>query len=227
MHRVVPFDLNALNIVIFDFTNSNGELRDVDLTNTEEFTNYILAKLQENESLVGIGKYNEDRNIYARSSLFCGTEVPRTVHLGIDIWAPAGTPVFTPLLSRVHSFANNAAFGDYGPTIILEHIINGVQFYTLYGHLSLSSLAHLHVGAVFEAGKQIAAIGTHPTNGSWPPHLHFQIITDMQGKKGDYPGVASLTERKRYLELCPDPNLILGIRQLLPTVPVLTSPVLL
>jgi len=56
------------------------------------------------------------------------------------LFAPAGTPVFAPLGGVVHAFADNSAPLDYGPVIILRHDVNGVTFYTLYGHLSRASL---------------------------------------------------------------------------------------
>ena len=31
--------------------------------------------------------------------------------------------------------------------------------------------------------------------------------------KGDYPGVCSISERKKYLANCPDPDAILGMMQ--------------
>jgi 4-aminobutyrate aminotransferase-like enzyme len=86
-----------------------------------------------------------------------------------------------------------------------------VVFYTLYGHLAADSVKDLEIGQRFEAGQQVARIGDRPVNGDWPPHLHFQIITDMLGFRGDFPGVASPTERELWLSLCPDPNLLLGI----------------
>ena len=46
---------------------------------------------------------------------------PRRLHLGVDIWADAGTPVYVPLDGRIHSFRDNNHFGDYGPTVILQH----------------------------------------------------------------------------------------------------------
>jgi hypothetical protein len=51
-------------------------------------------------------------------------------------------------------------------------------------------------------------------NARWPPHLHFQIVIDMEipiaiGKKGDYPGVCKLSEKEKYLNNCLDPDLIL------------------
>lgn len=210
---VVPFDLNNERAVIFDFSGNNGELEDVDFTDTRAFAAYVSQRLQRNNTTVGLGGYNENRTLYARSTLFSGQE-PRTVHLGIDIWAPADTPVFAPLAGKVHSFRDNSQFGDYGPTIILEHEIDGVRFYTLYGHLSRASLAPLRKGMSFSQGAVIATFGNGSENGSWPPHLHFQVITDMHGREGDFPGVASVSEREQFLELCPDPNLILQVERL-------------
>lgn len=212
--RVVPFNLNDNNVFIFDFTASNEELNNLEIVNTKKFSQYISKKLKQNKALVGIGKYNEDRIIYSRSLLFNAVNEKRTIHLGIDIWAKAGTPIFAPLGGTVHSFKNNAAFGDYGPTIILQHEIEGVKFYTLYGHLSLNSISNLMKEQILNKGDKIAEIGSYPTNGGWPPHLHFQIINDMQGMEGDFPGVASMLERKKFLELCPDANLILKIDKL-------------
>src|SRR5581483_5545712 len=99
----------------------------------------------------------------------------------------------------------------YGPTVILKHSAGGQEFYTLYGHLSDDSLEALRVGQVIHRGEQVAKIGTYPTNGGWPPHVHFQIIVDMLGRDGEFPGVAPVSRRALWLSLSPDPNLILGI----------------
>ena len=128
----------------------------------------------------------------------------RTVHLGIDIWMPAGTSVFSPLEGRVHSFNNNAHERDYGPTIILEHqISNDLTFYTLYGHLSLQSLEGLKKGMPVKKGQLIATIGPTPENGNWPPHLHFQVMLDMLDNEGDFPGVGFPEEKDLWLSICP------------------------
>ncbi|MFI5187661.1 MAG: hypothetical protein ACHQF0_13100 [Chitinophagales bacterium] len=58
-------------------------------------------------------------------------------------------------------------------------------------------------------GDVIGEFGIPSENGHWPPHLHFQIIIDMGEWKGDYPGVCKFSERKKYLENCPDPDGIL------------------
>ncbi len=138
-------------------------------------------------------------------------EEPRRLHLGIDIWGKPYTKVVAPLDGIVHSFAFNNAFGDYGATIILSHQIEGLPFYTLYGHLSLNSLKNLYEGQNIKGGDVFAEFGIPFENGQWPPHLHFQIILDMEGRKGDYPGVCKFSEREKYLANCPDPDLILGM----------------
>ena len=66
-------------------------------------------------------------------------------------------------------------------------------------------------GDFVQKGTQIATLGLPPINGDYAPHLHFQIIIDMQNKKGDYPGVCNEKDLKFYTENCPDPNLLLQI----------------
>ena len=134
---------------------------------------------------------------------------PRRLHLGVDIWGPAGTKVMAPLGGIVHSFAFNNNDSDYGATIILTHHLDGIGFHTLYGHLSLNSLKNLYEGQPVTKGEVIAEFGMRFENGNWPPHLHFQIIADMQGWRGDYPGVCRFSERMQWLAACPDPNIIL------------------
>ena len=114
-----------------------------------------------------------------------------------------------PLDGIVHSFAFNNNDSDYGATIILTHNLDGVGFHTLYGHLSLNSLKNLYEGQKVTSGEVIAEFGMRFENGNWPPHLHFQLIADMQGWKGDYPGVCRFSERMQWLTNCPDPNIIL------------------
>jgi len=201
------YQTNPLSI--FDLTEKNKELQNIDMNDTAAMTEYLFDIMQKEGTELGIGRYDEDRIIYQRSGLFENPEDARSLHVGIDLWVPAETPIYAPLSGKVHSFADNNNFGDYGPTIILEHILNGQTFYTLYGHLSRESLKNLEIGQEIEAGKAFAFVGDYPINGDWPPHLHFQIITNILDKKGDFPGVASLNEREYYLALCPNPNLIL------------------
>ncbi len=212
--NVIPKDLLETVPYIFDFTEKNKKLASIDLKNAEAFNNYITDTLRENNCTFGAGGYGEDRVIYRRSDLFENNTNPRSIHLGVDLWAEAGTSVSAPLPAVIHSFKDNNNFGDYGPTIILEHSLEGVTFFTLYGHLSGVSLEGLKEGMRIEQGKQIGRFGSYSENGEWPSHLHFEIISDMLGKKGDFPGVAIGLEKKYYLTLCPNPNLILKIGEL-------------
>lgn len=63
-------------------------------------------------------------------------------------------------------------------------------------------------------GSKLAEIGDDPVNNSCPPYLHFQVLSDMSGYRGVFPGVCKPSEREAYLQRCPDANLILGIKQL-------------
>jgi murein DD-endopeptidase MepM/ murein hydrolase activator NlpD len=133
--RVVPFVPGKDKLLLLDFTAANTQLSPALVGDTASFSKYINHRLQLAGALYGIGGYGENRVLYQRSNLFAQDVEPRSVHLGIDIWGNAGTPVFAPLGGMVHSFAFNNYFGDYGATIILQHQLNGFEFHTLYGHL--------------------------------------------------------------------------------------------
>ncbi len=225
-HPVVKFNPEKEKLYHFDFTNSNKEITAAVIADTQKFSDYIKMKLESNHAAFGIGGYNEDRVLYKRSKLFesSGTSGPstsggggegasRSIHLGIDIWSPVGTNIFAPLGGMVHSFAFNDNFGDYGATIILEHQLDTIVFHTLYGHVSLDDIAQLHPGKYISRGEPIAHFGKPEENGWWPPHLHFQVIGDINLKAGDYPGVCSKSESDKYLENCPNPDLILNMMQ--------------
>lgn len=213
-HPVVEFNPQSEKLFHFDFTSANTELSVSEISDTNVFSQYINDKLKNSGSKYGIGGYKENRTLYRRSKLFNGEE-PRSIHLGIDIWGPAGTKVYAPLGGVIHSFAFNDNFGDYGATVILLHQLDRIIFYTLYGHLSLHDIAGLNEGSYIIRGQQIGHFGEAKENGNWPPHLHFQVIKDMRESKGDYPGVCALRESKEYLANCPDADLVLDMMKYL------------
>jgi murein DD-endopeptidase MepM/ murein hydrolase activator NlpD len=215
-HAIVPFDSVKDKLLNFDFTESNHELTDDILGDTIKFTSYINNKLNEANAKYGIGGYGENRTVYSRSKIFDADkpgEEPRRLHLGIDIWGKPYTKVIAPLNGIVHSYAFNDGFGNYGVTIILSHLLDGFTFYTLYGHLSFSSIKNIHEGDKVSAGDVFAEFGIPVENGHWPPHLHFQVIIDIGEWKGDYPGVCKFSEKEKHLNNCPDPDLILHMNQ--------------
>jgi peptidoglycan LD-endopeptidase LytH len=210
---VIPFDPDSEPVVKFDFSDNNSELDALDPADTEMFTRWLFGKLEKAGSRIGIGGYGENRTIYRHSSLFSEGAV-RSFHLGIDLWVKAGTPVMVPYPALVHSCRNNKGIGDYGPTLILEHTLESIRFYTLYGHLSGDSIETKKAGDFLEAGCRLGSVGESFENGNWPPHLHFEVISDLQGRQGDFPGVCAFEEKERYLAICPDPNLILKLKVL-------------
>jgi len=198
-----------------DFTDANKTLTPAIFTDTARFAAYISGGLEETGSRYGIGGYNELRTIYSRSPHFDGQGEPRRLHLGTDIWGAAGTPVYAFMGGMVHSVAFNDAYGDYGATLILTHQLDAFRFHTLYGHLGVADTRKFSAGQYVIRGQEIAHFGAEAENGHWPPHLHMQIIVEMGIKEGDYPGVCTYSEREKYLENCPDPDLILQMDQYL------------
>ena len=184
-------------------------------TEVATLTRAISAELERTNAAIGIGRYDEARLLYS-SPLFRSSGNPtdehRTIHLGVDLFAPPNTPVHAPLSGTVEGIANNAQLLDYGPVILLRHTAAaGEHFYTLYGHLSEDSLENLKVGQHIAQGEKFTAIGTSAENGGWAPHLHFQVITDLLNLGTDFPGVACASQRKIWTSVCPDPNLLLAI----------------
>ncbi|HEX8329865.1 MAG TPA: peptidoglycan DD-metalloendopeptidase family protein [Hymenobacter sp.] len=213
---VLPVDLNGPDVIRLDLTDNNALVAEADLRDTAAFEVIVNEMLAREQATIGVGGYLENRVIYRRSQHFGPGQVEeaRSLHLGIDVWIAAGTPLLAPLPAVVHSLADNANFGDYGITVILEHELEGTTFYSLYGHLSRKEWTALYVGQKLEKGQAFATVGPYPENGDWPPHLHFQLITDLQGRVGDFPGVARPSERAIWAALCPDPNLVLQSKYL-------------
>ncbi len=210
--KVIPDTLTNNQYFPIDLSVTNDELATKSLGNATDFEKYIEEYITKNNSKVAYGGYNEERNLYKRSTIFNkNEEEERNMHIGLDLWIKAGTPVLTALDGVIHSFKNNIGFGDYGPTIILEHQLENQTFYTLYGHLSLDSIKNIAIGTFYKKGQRLGNLGDASVNGDYSPHLHFQIIKNIGTNFGDYPGVCRKKELPFYLENCPDPNLLLKI----------------
>ncbi len=184
------------------------------LQDTTKLDEQVTHLLREAKASLGIGRYNEARAFYTTDAFAApGNDALfwRTIHTGMDFFTKPGEEVFSVLDGTVHSFANNQSERDYGPTIVVEHKPkDDVTFYTLYGHLSTDSLKSIKVGQAIRKGQGLGRIGERHENGNWPPHLHFQVILNMLGKEGDFPGVASHAQRKVWTSLSPDPWLLLS-----------------
>ena len=195
-----------------DLSIKNHELSNYNITDPVQCQAYIDLVLHKNKALVAYGGYLEERNLYKNNAKFTAAELKsRNIHLGLDIWAPPKTEVIAPCDGLIHSFADNSGDGDYGPTIILKHETAELVFYTLYGHLSRDSLINIHKNKPLKRGEVVANLGYPEENGHYAAHLHFQLILDLEGFEGDYPGVCSESKLHFYKQNCPNPNLLLKI----------------
>lgn len=181
--------------------------------NNDDLLNFKLKQLKkENPNNFMGGGYLETRPLYCtdayKKESNNGPEY-RSVHLGIDFWLNADTEIHSLFDGEVFSISNNNHYKDYGPTLILKHEPkNGCTFYSLYGHLSKTTLGLLKTGQSVKKGDLIAYVGKADENGSWIPHLHFQLMLDMLDYKNDFPGVAFPKEMNVWESICPDPNLL-------------------
>lgn len=193
------------------------------------FEAWIANETAARGATVGVGRYGEPRLLYDAPSFATeGNDGPgaRTVHMGLDLFAPPGTPVRSPLPGVVASVANNAGRLDYGPTVVVRHATSdGVAFHTLYGHLSMASLEKRALGEEVRAGDVLGWLGTPKTNGGWPAHLHFQVIAldslndgdsaaddgDGARARGDFPGVVEARLRRVWESALPDPAPLAGL----------------
>jgi len=153
-----------------------------------------------------VGRYDEVRVDVYTQALF---ESARCVHMGVDLGAPAGTAVHAFASGVVVHAGVNGAEGDYGPTLVTEHRVDGERLWVLLGHLSRASLDLHPPGTRFLRGEVLGWLGAPEENGGWPPHVHVQLSL-RRPETFDLPGVVTLAEREAARALYPDPRQVLG-----------------
>jgi 4-aminobutyrate aminotransferase-like enzyme/Ser/Thr protein kinase RdoA (MazF antagonist) len=219
-HAVFPsvlgVDARTEPSIVLDLSVASPELSgDMRLNDEPSLTLRVEEIMRDAAVRVSIGRYDEPRLLYVAPAFALGprlTDEHRTIHIGLDLFAEAGTPVFAPLDGEIAAFKDNGMNQDYGPVIILRHRTDdGTDFFTLYGHLSRESLDGLSIGKRVKAGDRIATLGSANVNGGWTPHLHLQVITDLLELGTDFPGVAPPAQRAAWTSLCPDPNLVVRV----------------
>ena len=204
-HHLIDPSLGTRGYFPIDLSVKNAFWDTNDVSDIPTFERYLAEKRQETNRYVAHGGYLEQRALYRRSARFQDGEV-RDTHMGIDLWAPAGTSVHAFMDGTIHSFAHNNDAGNYGPTLILEHDFQGKKLYSLYGHLAVSDMAGWSVGLRFRESEQIATLGTPQENGGYSPHLHFQLMTSMLDFKGDFVGVLAPEQLDAFEDVILDPN---------------------
>ena len=99
------------------------------------------------------------------TTYFGGMTPFQRFHTGIDLAAPAGTPIYAAKAGRVE-VAGWSSVG-YGFHVVLDH---GGVLETLYAHMSRIAV---RAGQWVEAGQVIGYVGS--TGWSTGPHLHFEV----------------------------------------------------
>ncbi|TLP65676.1 aminotransferase class III-fold pyridoxal phosphate-dependent enzyme [Parasedimentitalea maritima] len=162
-----------------------------------------------------LGYYHEPRLIYAEPAFRKGpykASNRRTVHLAVDGFAPAETPLYAPLQGEVFVVENRNNHLDYGGVIILRHKTpDNDSFYTLYGHLNPECCDRLNPGDIIEKGSEFCRLGNANQNGGWAPHVHFQLALTTEGIETDWPGVADPDEMVLWQAICPNPAALLNL----------------
>jgi 4-aminobutyrate aminotransferase-like enzyme/Ser/Thr protein kinase RdoA (MazF antagonist) len=214
---ISPVDLAEKGILPIDMAVGSTMLGSAHAyTDARRFSHHLATVLAEKSAELAIGGYGEARPFY-EGAAFRGEgnagRRHRSVHLGLDFWSPAaGVAVRAALSGTVVAAGEDSTPGGYGHVILLRHNpAPGVDFLTLYGHLSGDSVRELRAGTQVQGGQVIGKTGTIAENGGWPPHLHFQVLLDELGYGADFPGVAYPTEADIWLALCPDPCTLIGL----------------
>lgn len=90
-------------------------------------------------------------------------------HMGIDMLASGGTPIYAAADGVVR--VSQESYGGYGVAITIDHVVGGQRMTTLYGHMIYGS-RRVGVGQTVQAGQVIGLVGT--TGRSTANHLHFE-----------------------------------------------------
>jgi hypothetical protein len=186
-------------------------------TDADAAWEWLQQQMEAADASVAIGRYDEDRSCYDGDQFRTDAPETRSVHLGIDLFLPAETPLRAMLAGTVETVVDNAMPYDYGPTVITRHHTSeGVPFWVLYGHLSRRTLSTVTAGQHVEPGQVVAYVGDPTVNGGWAPHVHVQIITDLMahpdlGPDGNFEGAGEPSRMHVWRSIAPDANLLLRL----------------
>jgi len=94
-----------------------------------------------------------------------------TPHRGVDLTPGLGAEVHAVAAGTVR-IATEAG-GDYGVTVLIDHVIDGQVVSTRYGHMQYGSL-RVKQGDTVTAGQVLGAVGQ--TGKATGPHLHLEVL---------------------------------------------------
>ena len=94
-------------------------------------------------------------------------------HRGVDLTPGTGAEVHVIADGTVR--LSTEAGGDYGVTVVVDHVIDGKLVSTRYAHMQYGSL-RVSTGQKVSAGDVIGRVGS--TGKATGPHLHFEVLLD-------------------------------------------------
>ena len=145
-------ETKQFNVNVVDMSVGSSWLGHETDYNDNDLMDFKLNRLtKQNPNCIIAGGYLEPRPIYTTDAYKAESNngnIFRTVHLGIDFWLPALTPVHSLFDATVEIAVNDAGDKEYGGLIILNHKLEGLTFYTLYGHQSVSSISKWKKGDI-------------------------------------------------------------------------------
>jgi hypothetical protein len=98
-HPIIDASIPISAYIPLDLSIHNAELKAVNVSSSDDLERFIWNYMKNKNAQVAYGGYSEQRAIYQRSDYFNqeNPETERKIHLGIDLWIEAETPIYAPL----------------------------------------------------------------------------------------------------------------------------------
>ena len=151
------------------------------------------------------GGWMEDRSFNLKGTYL---EPSKFLHLGLDIFAPAGTLVAIDKDARLIQVYNDTPEEDgWGTRLLFCLSGQEEEIHLLYGHLSPNVLVKAHYPVPLLT--PIGYLGTREENGGWSPHIHVQAIagdiTEFLENPSLLDGYGELGDIENLSKRFPDP----------------------
>ncbi|MFE3029286.1 peptidoglycan DD-metalloendopeptidase family protein [Nocardia tengchongensis] len=92
-------------------------------------------------------------------------------HLGVDLAAAAGTPIYAAADGLVVASGAASGFGDW---VVIDSLdASGRRYSTVYGHMYENGI-FVRTGDIVQMGRHIADVGSNGESSG--PHLHFELV---------------------------------------------------
>ena len=122
---------------------------------------------------------------WTSGSFGCVRDNGQRMHEGLDIRClqtdkrgEPTDPVMATADGTVVYFSTRPSLSNYGNYIVIRHVVEGIEIYSLYAHLS-AVRPGLKIGQAVKAGEVIATMGrtsnTAERIAKWRAHVHFRI----------------------------------------------------